>query len=346
MRTGLAIGALASLLSVQVARGDNEIALGTLEGRIVEGATLTAIEGATIIVTDSQRGPVVASGMTDPNGQFHYNVPPGTYDILGIFGDARWIHLNSKVERNKITQVPGALSLDAEIVTVHEQAPNPEHRAPEAIRATVKPILPYSDQAINENIWAVGWMLVDVNEKGIVTAFRFLHRPGYGLDEIAATEIWGLRFKPAVDAAGQPMSTKVLWKLEWPAFHYSKQHKLVGLGGEGALTSAMEGAARNDLVANHFPTGTEIGAMDSALGIVAKIDGMDSSPLGPADGIRGALLGGLGPGQFLLPDGDHKPPCNGSGPMNLDMHESTYRDCTPPDLGNVNSETLVKRPEN
>jgi hypothetical protein len=30
--------------------------------------------------------------------------------------------------------------------------------------------------------------------------------------------------------------------------------------------------------------------------------------------------------------------------MNLDMHESLYRDCTPPDLSKVNTEAVVKRP--
>jgi hypothetical protein len=42
---------------------------GVLEGRIVAGDSLTPIEGATVVVTDENGGPVVASGTTDGNGQ-------------------------------------------------------------------------------------------------------------------------------------------------------------------------------------------------------------------------------------------------------------------------------------
>ena len=353
MRIRPVFGVVASLLSAQVAFGDSasEVPVGVLEGRIVEGASLAPIEGATIIVTDTQKGPVVATGTTDPNGWFHYKVPPGSYDILGIFGDARWIHHNAKVDRGKVTQVPGTLSIDAEMVTVHEKTPRLEHRPPEAVRSTVKAILPYSDQAIDENVWAVGWMLLDVDEQGIVTGFRFLHHPGYGLDKIAEDNIWGLRFKPAVDAGGQPMISKVLWKVEWPAFHYAKDHKLFGLGGQGAVTPSMEGAARNDAVAHNVPTLEDSLTVTAATGQIALYsdDGrLDAK--GQPKGFHDVLdsrygSGALGPGQFVLPEGVHKPPCKGSAPMNLDMHEPLYRDCTPPNLGNVNSEPVVKRPE-
>jgi hypothetical protein len=351
------IGAVAFVLSARVVAADGEVPLGMLEGRIVEGATLWPVEGATIVITDTQKGPVVASGTTDPNGWFHYRVPPGTYDILAIFGDARWIHLHSKVERNRVTQVPGTLRIDAEMITVHEKTPKPEHRGPQAIRSTVKPILPYSDQAIDENAWAVGWMLLDVDEGGVVTGFRFLHKPGYGLDKIAENEIWGLRFRPAVDAAGQPMPSKVLWKLEWPAFHYAKDHKLLGLSGEGAVTTNMEAAAAEDVTANHYPTAVDGQVAAGATGIAAiprarppgdfkRAMELMGSPKGNMNDVlpAGYVLGGLGSGQFFLPDGEHKPPCKGSGPMNLDMHEALYRDCAPPDLGKVNSEPVVPRP--
>jgi hypothetical protein len=219
------------------------------------------------------------------------------------------------------------------------------------VRSTVKPILPYSDQAIDENAWVVGWMLLDVDDKGVVTGFRFLHRPGYGLDRIAEKEIWGLRFEPAVDAGGQPMISKVLWKLEWPAFHYAKDHKLLGLGGEGALTPAMEQAARNDANLSHSPTPEDNQLGAAATGTMPTFnDSPESNWKGVTVGGQDVpnslyLSGALGPGQFVLPEGVHKPPCKGSGPMNLDMHETLYRDCTPPNLGNVNSELVVKRPD-
>src|SRR5262249_47040212 len=139
--------------SVGAAAGDSGPPTGLLEGRIVEGETLAPIEGATIVITDAKRGPVVVSGVTDAHGWFHYRIPPGTYDVLAIFADARWVHKGVTVEINKTVQVPGTLSLEAETVTVREKAPKKEHRAPEAVRSTVKPILPYSDEAIDQNIW-------------------------------------------------------------------------------------------------------------------------------------------------------------------------------------------------
>jgi Carboxypeptidase regulatory-like domain len=317
---GVVVCGLALLTGNASVRAELNVApVGTLEGRIVEGTSLVGVEGATVVVTDTQRGPVVASGTTDANGWFHYRLPPGTYDVLAIFGDARWIHLKTKVELHKVTQVAGALSLESEMITIHEDAPKKEHRSPEPVRSTMKPILPYSDQAIDENVWTVGWMLLDVSEKGVVTSFRFLHRPGYGLDEIAEREIWSLRFVPARDDSGQPMVSKVLWKLEWPSFHYAKQHKLVGLGGEGALTPATHLGALHDQVADRQLQGGEF---------FPNPDNLNSRY------------------AFVLPDGEHRPPCKASGqPMNLDMHEPIYRDCTPPTLGNVNSEPVISRPD-
>ena len=49
-------------------------------------------------------------------------------------------------------------------------------------------------------------------------------------------------------------------------------------------------------------------------------------------------------GAIVRP-GEYKPPCKGKGPLNLDMHDALYRDCTPPDLGKVNSEPVVARPQ-
>ena len=44
---------------------------------------------------------------------------------------------------------------------------------------------PYSDEAFEKDVWAVAWLLLDVDATGRVASARFYKRPGYGLDELA-----------------------------------------------------------------------------------------------------------------------------------------------------------------
>jgi len=332
--------AIGILLATAVAAADPEPQRGTLAGRIVDGDSLAPIEGATIVVTDVRGGPIVVSGATDGDGKFRYLIPSGTYDVLAIFGEARWFHAKVVVETGKVVQLPGALAVGAEVVTIHEHIDSLKHTPPEAVRASVKPILPYSDEAMDQNVWAVGWVLLDVDDKGEVTGFRSLHRPGHGLDAIAEREVFLLRFDPARDAAGKPMASKILWKLEWPAFHYAKDHELLGIGGQGAkVTRNQEEAkseAESDAVMNpNLPLGTSSVQSENRRDMKVANEAVHI-----AEGHRHAA----GPGLFVLP-GTNLPPCKGQGPMNLDMSEGVYRDCSPPDLSKVNTEPLIPRPD-
>lgn len=76
---------------------------------------------------------------------------------------------------------------------------------------------PYSDKAIAHDAWVRAWMLLDVDERGVVTRLKLLKRPGYDLDEIAVREGFKLRFTPARDAANRPVKTLILWPIEWVA---------------------------------------------------------------------------------------------------------------------------------
>ena len=60
-------------------------------------------------------------------------------------------------------------------------------------------------------------MLLEIDERGVVTRFKFLKRPGYDLEEIATSEVFKLRFAPARDARGKAMRTTMLWQIEWPS---------------------------------------------------------------------------------------------------------------------------------
>src|SRR5262249_24734229 len=132
---------------------------GVIAGRIVEGDTLAPVDGATLILTDATGGAVVVSSHTDGNGRFRLVAPPGTYDILAIFGDAKWLHRGIVLKEQEHIEIPGCLAVDPEVVTVHEKAPTvAPSKAPEVKSASVKKLLPYSDEAILSDLWTAAWL--------------------------------------------------------------------------------------------------------------------------------------------------------------------------------------------
>ena len=309
---------LSGLLCAPAARAAPEVPLGTLEVRIVDSETLQPIEGATLIITQSDRRPVVVSGTTGADGRFTTSIPPGEYGVVALFGDARWLRGSIAVVSRGVTRVAGVLAIDVEVTTIRERVGDSGAVPARVVRSTVKERLPYSDEAVDGDYWAAGWVLLDVDERGEVTGFRFLHRPGHGLDAIAEREVFLLRFEPARDALGRPVKTRVLWKLEWPAFHYVREHRNLGLGGDGAVTSANQTMA----------------AVDAA---------SDGQALTAGDQLLLMISGVTGQAPFVLP-GSHAPPCAGRAPLNLDSHQPIFRDCTPPDLKKLNTEKLIERP--
>lgn len=76
---------------------------------------------------------------------------------------------------------------------------------------------PYSDRAVLSDAWTKAWLLLDVSETGEVLRFKFLKRPGFDLETIAAAEVFRLRFEPALGHDDKPVRTFVLWSIEWPS---------------------------------------------------------------------------------------------------------------------------------
>jgi len=299
--------------AVAAAHADPERVRGILGGRIVEAELLTPIEGATVVVTSasSRESEAVVSTLTDANGRFSYSLPPGKYDILAIFSDSRWVRRNLTVSPGQVTEVPGVLAVGAEVTTIREHVGG--NVVPASVeRSTIKPQLPYSHQAIDENLWAVGWVLLDVSETGVVSGFRFLRRPEHGLDGIAESEIWNMRFKPAHDASGRPMASRVLWKLEWPAYYWARDR-------------VIRRTARDDSV-----------TLGSAVGTRASLNEKPTP--------RGINLDTIQVSDDLSRSSDALPNCRGSAPLQLDGTPGVYRDCSLPDLTKINSEPLIPRP--
>ncbi len=77
---------------------------------------------------------------------------------------------------------------------------------------------PYSDEAIDSDIWAKAWVLLDIDERGKVARVKLLKQPGHGLDQIAIDHAFKMRFDPALDGQGRPMASELLWSIEWPSY--------------------------------------------------------------------------------------------------------------------------------
>jgi hypothetical protein len=105
--------------------------------------------------------------------------------------------------------------ISGEVIVIHDR-PAPKV-PPRPINFSDRKTPPYSDEAIDKDAWTRAWMVLDISPTGEVTRFKFLRRPGYDLEKIAASEVFKLRFEPARDAAGKPMATWLVWGIEWPS---------------------------------------------------------------------------------------------------------------------------------
>jgi hypothetical protein len=76
----------------------------------------------------------------------------------------------------------------------------------------------YSDYAIERDKWAKAWLLLDIDEQGVVTRLKLLKAPGYDLDQIAIDRGFSMRFDPAQDANGNAIRSQLITPIEWPAY--------------------------------------------------------------------------------------------------------------------------------
>lgn len=125
-------------------------------------------------------------------------------------------------------RITGAVAVTGptdDVVEIHEVLP-PAVPAKAKSRGDV--ILDYTDEASDANAWMRAWLLLDVGERGTVTAVKVLNDPGHKLAPIATHAAFGLKFEPALDRSKRPVRSTVLWTYEWPAYwwllenHYSQ----------------------------------------------------------------------------------------------------------------------------
>ncbi|HEY1815092.1 MAG TPA: hypothetical protein VGG74_22250 [Kofleriaceae bacterium] len=109
-----------------------------------------------------------------------------------------------------------ALSAHAEVIHVHDYVP-PKVLPKPSQSWNANRLPPYSDAAVLQDAWVRSWLLLDIDAHGKVARFKFLHRPGYDLEPIAAREVWNLTFDPARDNRNRPVGTLIVWRIEWPS---------------------------------------------------------------------------------------------------------------------------------
>jgi hypothetical protein len=77
---------------------------------------------------------------------------------------------------------------------------------------------PYSDAAIERDVWAKAWVLLDIDAHGVVQRVKLLKKPGYDLDQIAIDHAMKMRFDPAENDKGEAIPTQLVWSMEWPSY--------------------------------------------------------------------------------------------------------------------------------
>lgn len=192
-----------------------------LHGRVVDQTSGVPVEGALVMIS----GPngLVTTVNTDGDGNYRANVAPGTYNVIFAHGKTR--------TSGKVGVGPSGGTLDGkldamvgEVIVIREKIAPPVPPKPTNYKPKATP--PYSDAAVLSDAWTKAHMLLDVDETGHVLRYKFLKRPGYDLEKIAAKEVSRLEFDPAKDRNGKPMRAWVVWTIEWPSAWWLE--KLVG----------------------------------------------------------------------------------------------------------------------
>jgi hypothetical protein len=159
---------------------------------------------------------------TTAHGVYRLQLPDrGTYHVVFDYADGH-------AERDVTVDAPIAtadqrLDVDSDsVIVIHDQ-----RRLASAPISTTDPLRekapPFSDRMITSNHWAKAWLLLDIDAKGNVTQLKVLNDPGYDLREIAIAEGFKQHFSPGLDEQGNPMSTMLLYPVEWPSYWWLVQ---------------------------------------------------------------------------------------------------------------------------
>jgi hypothetical protein len=243
---------------------------------------------------------------TDKDGRYRAEVTTaGTYGIVVAIGKAH-TYRTVLVKKGSTTTLDIDAELDVkggEVIRIEDQK-RPEPKVKAQAKHDAQQTLPYTDEAVARDAWARAWLLLDVDESGRVTRLKLLKKPGFGLEKICLDEAFKLRFEPALDDKSRPMKTYMLWTMEWPSWGWLVR-------GNGTALRRPPDQREMHSYTQNIRTGVE-GVQDGV-----KIGGPWSRPLPVASPFPHALS---------------RVPCWGGGPLNLDLQNRAYRDCSKPDM--------------
>jgi hypothetical protein len=83
----------------------------------------------------------------------------------------------------------------------------------------------YSDAAIEHDAWTRAWMILEIDEHGVVQRLKFLKHPGYDLESIAIERAFSTRFEPAHTGTGRAVSSSLVFPMEWPSYWWIVAHE-------------------------------------------------------------------------------------------------------------------------
>ena len=213
MRIGIPFALLVWTVSAAYADDEPKVSgvvvygAGAIEGEVKarDGAPLGGVE--VHVVASSGREQVVT---TDQRGRYRIARRVGEYALVFVNRDAR---IGAR------TATPTKIG-DEEVIEVREAVPPAV--MPKARATAVVP--PYSEAAIDHNVWGRTWLLLDVDARGAVTRIKSLVPAGHDLDRNAWREAFALDFEPARDRAGRPTRALMLWSYEWPSYWWMTEH--------------------------------------------------------------------------------------------------------------------------
>jgi hypothetical protein len=201
----------------------------SLDGRVTDAQSHGVAAEVHVVVGGSER--VIK---TARDGRYHITLQPNTEALVFVLGALR-------ITSTAATSHGGS---DGETVDMHELL---EPTAAAKLKKQPR-VPPYTDDAKDYNQWIRAWVLVDIDEHGVVQRVKLLDHPGFGLDDAAVRAAFALPFEPARDLSNRPMRSQMLWPIDWPAFAWFVDTSGVAIGpvpdGAGDLPCAHNGPAR------------------------------------------------------------------------------------------------------
>lgn len=179
---------------------------GEVSGRVTDGNGAPLKNATVHIVT--KRGTRTVT--TDGNGTYKTNVDDRS-TLVVVYGDAN-------ISGAAVT----TQTIDGlEAIQVKDAIPPAVFAKPHSDPTFIPE---YTDEMMDTNAWTRAWLLLEISETGVVSRVKLLNRPGFGLDAIAIRDAFKLTFDPARNRVDKPVRSQMLWKYEWPAFWWMKEH--------------------------------------------------------------------------------------------------------------------------